>query len=800
MNGIRILTRTAGLLCLLAAARTSAKTALIIECEAFRKRVSEAGDYASSRFELGASGNRVLYRVFRPGYTLYEFNVPVAGRYAIWLRYASTGPRTLKYALGAQEPPVYQNTTVPKTGAAFTGAQNWGWARLATTALAKGTNTIALGNAPVHLDCLYVTDDLTEKPEANMFAGNLTTPLDEQTRNLIDRPIAEIRPDWLDGATDYDLPAWYARHRVHLHTRLSMGARRMQNPVYQDAFWHAAEHVKRMGAHVFVRHIKSGGEGAWWPSKVGVLHPDAQDRNVAREIIDSAHKQGLHIIVYHRHMEDEGAAEAHPDWICRDCRGEPYRKRGRKLCFNSPYADYFLTRALELIELGADGFYFDEVHMPRDCCWCRYCQAAFKQMTGLDHPTAPDPADPIWQKLKDFNNLTIERTFLRYRREFHKRRKDLVMLIGSNTWPGMGDRQMTGRLFRIADSQKTEFNMGFRTARRPLFAAPPDLVPYEPDVKIAMGYALARDATDGRPAHVWVPSLKTVPAAVHAAAGIMTHGNIANLDIAEETIPTSTLFNDALALGNRVSPSFFQALPLRWAVLHFSERARDACTSEPAKAHTRVLYPLYGAYRALLRAHLPVGFVTDSQLEEGVPAGCALLFVPERDTLTPNMQSAIATFERGGGTVVYQKDEWQWHTPAGLAPASRAFMAQIEHLAKATPVLAFGGPEKLHVVPFSRAPGTRLTVALANDFSWVDTRRADRTTNPQDYEALIAAQNTPPPPVQGVSVVIRNGTGKRPDTVTEMVSGRLLAVEQDGNDAIVRVPEFGAMAVLDVAY
>ena len=76
------------------------------------------------------------------------------------------------------------------------------------------------------------------------------------------------------------------------------------------------------------------------------------------------------------------------------------------MCFNSPYAEAFLTRALELAAMGVDGFYFDEVHMPKTGCWCTFCRKGFKTKTGLNHPRYADHDDPIWHKLIDFNNVT----------------------------------------------------------------------------------------------------------------------------------------------------------------------------------------------------------------------------------------------------------------------------------------------------------------------------------------------------------------------------------------------------------
>ena len=56
--------------------------------------------------------------------------------------------------------------------------------------------------------------------------------------------------------------------------------------------------------------------------------------------------------------------------------------------------------------MGADGFFYDHVHMPREACWCTYCRQAFQELTGLKYPEKENPNDPLWHKLKEFNNYS----------------------------------------------------------------------------------------------------------------------------------------------------------------------------------------------------------------------------------------------------------------------------------------------------------------------------------------------------------------------------------------------------------
>ena len=373
--------------------------------------------------------------------------------------------------------------------------------------------------------------------------------------------------------------------------------------------------------------------------------------------------------------------------------------------------------------------------------------------------------------------------FRRYRKDIHERNPECVILIGSNTWPTMADRHMTNRLFRIADSMKTEFTLPIRMGGR-ILQPGAGSTPFDPEVKVALGYTLARDACDGRPAHIWTHNLQDETSALYAAAGVMTHGCIANIDVREDTIPNMT-YKPAFELGNRVSPYFRRTRPLRWAAIHYSEFAKDRYELNGPECWRRVLFPVYGAYLTLFRAHLPVGVITDSQLEEGLLDGYRVLFLPAPEHLTDRMRRVVDNFEAAGGLVIRQREEWAWHDPAGLDAAVAGMMAALGDEVARAPVQASGGPPDMHVDSFVSPDGKRLTVSLSNEFTWLHTGR-----NPPAPEDL----PKPPPDCEGVSVAIR-GRGV-PVRVFDAVTGDELQFRRIDGGVRVRIPTFGWMAVV----
>jgi hypothetical protein len=202
---------------------------------------------------------------------------------------------------------------------------------------------------------------------------------------------------------------------------------------------------------------------------------------------------------------------------------------------------------------------------------------------------------------------------------------------------------------------------------------------------------------------------------------------------------------------------------------------------------------LYGAYHTLLRAHLPAGIVTDSQLEEGRLDGYRVLFLPAPKRLTPRMQEVVQAFRsRNDSLVIEQQDSWQWHEPdGGLGRAAAEFLAELEPAMDTVSIRVAGGPQKMHAVCFTHRLLDRTTIALTNDFSWVHT---GHTPEPDK----IAELTRQPLSCQGVTIGFRRN--EQPRRIIESVRGKELAAESNPGGWSVKVPDFAHMAVVVVEY
>jgi hypothetical protein len=599
------------------------------------------------------------------------------------------------------------------------------------------------------------------------------------------------------------LPAWFKANRVQGHTRLAL--RRLDTPEFEEA----ARGFKALGAGAFTRHVKSGPEGPWWPSAAPV--GAVLNRNVAKEVIDEAHAEGLKIITYYWHMGEKTHADAHPEWVCKETdRTTPIKGRGDDLdIIEKDYREVVLTRLLELAEMSSDGFFFDSEHLPLDGCWGSALENAWRAETGVD---APFPSDTNLRYLEfiEFKARKIEETFVYWRDKVKAKHPAVVFLISTTSIPGLTHHGMTTRLAGIADSPKNEYLLALSDGlNKRVFKNNRDLAVPPKHVRQALGWTVLRDAADGRPPHVWAPGLPKTEHAQAFAASLLTFGCIANMDVDEQSLLGTTApqkgktppdaLQDAFALGKVTSPHLASAQPVRWAAVHFGERNRNSRGADYRRAWQEVLWPLVGAYGVLTEDGLPAGVVNDDQLEQGALDRYRLLVLPNSgpDDLTDAQQRAVEAFEAGRGVVVRNDPTWAWSDPNGTDAAAAAFRAAISPHVTAAPVVVTGGPNGSYGVGY-RARG-RLVVAVTNDFSWV------QVTRPGHVPRKI---NAPAPPAAGVQVTWRKGhglpqlpaRGPRPHRLEarEIIHDKVLTVEELDRAYRVTLPIFAFMALLVV--
>jgi hypothetical protein len=408
-------------------------------------------------------------------------------------------------------------------------------------------------------------------------------------------------------ATPRLLPAWFTANRVHGHTRLKFAD--WQD---DDLFLEAGERFKLLGARMFARDVKTGGEDPPWP----MGEPPAP--NAAQQFIDRAHAVGMRISAYYWHMSQE-SLEGTPGWVCKTFSGRPIpaRRKGLWLDMTGPYRDRVRARLRELGAMGADAVFFDVRHLPPRGCWHSALAQAWEDQVGQPAPDI-DPENPLYLRFLEFKAEQIEATFAYWRDQVLTDYPNMLFFISTTTIPALTDREMTTRLCRLTDSAKNEY----RHALNPKFSKnvfdTGEIREPTDHVRQALGWTVLRDASDGRPPHIWAAGVPNSDHAQAYAASLLAFGCIANMAVHEHSLieggpdpphgktPLEAL-KAAFALGNAVSPHLAGTRLMRWAAIHFSERIRNQRGGDYSRAWREVLWPLVGAYQVFAEGGVPIG-------------------------------------------------------------------------------------------------------------------------------------------------------------------------------------------------
>jgi len=606
-------------------------------------------------------------------------------------------------------------------------------------------------------------------------------------------PAIETRSAGGAETDSFRLPEWFEKTRVQAHSEHGIELALRLTPEGH------ARAIRGIGAEVLTRIYLTRDEGAWWPSRVGEVHPLTEGRDFAREISDAVHATGMKVIAYHRHMSDAAMQREHPDWVCRLPDGSPYLEpRGKTktvfvLCLNSPYREYIKTRLVELADRAVDGVYFDNRHMP-DVCTCKHCREKYRRQTGHEMDCKARVGSPGYLKAVEFVNRSMVEAFLEWRDAVRRRHPEVFFCVKSSQYPMFFSPHIDYHLLAISDTSGTEFHkpFGHRTA---VMRGQPDFAEPAFDDQVALGWSIVRDGSAGRPPLMWIPFIRNEEKSLYSAAAAVTYGCVAAMNMHIRNLEAdgprnAEIFRSTFEMGDRVSPYLAYARPVPWAALHVSERARNERLPDRVRMWREVFAPALGAFEVLKESHVPWVTLGDLALSGPLDPRTRVLVLPWPEELSDHEKRTVERFESGGGCVIRLDPEAGWET-ATNKPALMSEMARSIREHAGGPPIAILGPRAMHAVCYEQSEQDRLVVCLANTWGWF---RSTREPNPEGNEAA-----SPPPALEGVVATFSDDFG-RPRRVVEAVRGSELSFEETAAGWRVSVPEFPISACVVAEY
>lgn len=460
----------------------------------------------------------------------------------------------------------------------------------------------------VFLFPFFNTDNLIPNcPSSN----NMNVSKYEQTNNKQREIISNKNKD-IDSERYAGVPVWYLENRVEVHTRL--GLNNLNNP----AFFDFPVELSKYNATVLTRQIKFADEEPWWPSKIGKQNPltlsyNTQNSNLAKKIIDQLHSLNIKAIIYYRHTEDSEMLAEHPDWVCADVNGRPVKSaRGYALSLNSPYREVLITRIRELASYGADGFCFDYIHIPKNGDFSKYSQHLYRQEYKSDLTT--DFRSGKVLNFFAFRNQTIKNFFEDLKDSLAKDGRNPVLLISGNDWPTLTDLHMNSEIYKDL-TLKSELEIPQRVIKTAQFKTPPDVQKNFSVFDLnAFLFSFMRDNSQGPP-YIWCPQIQTAEDAANIAAGLISLGCIADLDI-DPFRSDMNNFKVPLQWNIKYGDIFKSLVPYAFNGIVVSEDQRNQFVNSPADAWKQVLMPAFKSFKTIYDAGIPVRLISDAHLND----------------------------------------------------------------------------------------------------------------------------------------------------------------------------------------
>jgi len=422
--------------------------------------------------------------------------------------------------------------------------------------------------------------------------------------------------------------------------------------------------AKKLNANTVILFARDAWGRAYYRSKIAPLNTKLGKRDLIQEVIESAKKEGIKVIVMIGHTTNPILFSKHPEWAQRGLNGEVIvmnkdppnlekRIEWPLMCPNSPFIDIVSKEVEEVLKYDIDGILLDSFrYMPdiEGACFCNFCRERHEKDLGISMPTKAD-----------WNTLVYRKSFLwRYKINVEglKRIKEKLknmssrVVLGYNSHPG-GWR---GRANRIIEMARNYIDVVFAECSE---------TDYQPPGFIAEMVRLSLAMSGGKPVwasrnsfHTCLTTTCTSPIAIRQG---LREAFIAG------GWPLYLVFSSAYVQDPRITKAInvvykeiekledyvIDARPIRYVGILFSNKSRDWGGRDTPEIITDCIR---GFYYALLARHLPLSYIADSDLDSGKLEDYRVLVLANAQSLSKQAVGHLVDYvKKGGGLLATYK-------------------------------------------------------------------------------------------------------------------------------------------------
>lgn len=390
-----------------------------------------------------------------------------------------------------------------------------------------------------------------------------------------------------------------------------------------------------------------------WRTKIGTMHRGMRGRDYFGEVMDQCKRHGLYRVAYFHVVWDNHACETHPEWRFQPEEGQYSYLEGRYgfACPNTPYRDYALSLARELVSnYDFEGIYNDMIAWP-GVCYCAYCTTRFRKEHNAEPPRIVDWDDPTWRTFQ----AARESWLLEFANEFTKTVKSarpihvehqFSSMLGRWAWSsGLPLRMGT----EACDSLGGDFYGGptqFSLACK-AFNSLSRVRPFELHTSLTIGY---EDFVTVKPIDEW--RVESFVPTIHSGAALTIDGANPDGSINHQLYKWLAQLN----LERAPYEPFLGGSLLGDVAIYFDKESMYNPDEKGVRVD-RLKAPgelphfegFLGAGRILREAHIPFGVVTNATLDQ--LKGYRAVIVPNVLEMTAEQGAVFRNFVDQGGVM-----------------------------------------------------------------------------------------------------------------------------------------------------
>jgi hypothetical protein len=399
---------------------------------------------------------------------------------------------------------------------------------------------------------------------------------------------------------------------------------------------------------------------AYYDSEVARKTSRLRNRDLLREVIDEARKHGIRVIAMIGHTTHPELYSKHPEWAQRNIEGlvihmdtNPRSEANAELrwplmCLNSPFLDVVVRELEEVLNHGVDGVLLDSFRYMPDlerACYCGFCRKAHREDLGRDLPESEQWDTKAYRETFRWRyNVNVKAIEKLYRALKSKNPK---AVLAYNSHPA----GWKGRANTVVELARNSLDIIYAEASE---------VDYQPPGFLAEMVKLSTALSGGKPVwstrnafHTALTTTSTTPVAIRQGIReIFAAGGSPVVLVFSSTYMQSRYFINPVREAFREIEKLEEYMDgvsrLRYAAVVYSNRSRDwAGRSDPRHVTDEVR----GFYYALAYNGIPVDFVTDHQLDDGLLSDYRVLILPYTASLSSRGVENIKRYSANHGIV-----------------------------------------------------------------------------------------------------------------------------------------------------